>query len=478
MDVDDQAWQEWADGAQPEPKRRSLDGFGIAAVCVAVLTVVGLVALWPGDTPIDTVALEALAVPSEQYAATIESAEVGGCPGAEAVICTNVVFELQDGPDAGERYEQSFPEGGLNPQFELGNTAILARRSPNATVTERTTGPCSFDPSLECVVFGLTVRSGEEESALTFEDLVEVAANVFPGEDALAQFFPGAETEPEVFSLTAPTVQLSYQFSGDFQRRPLLWIVAILFAAVVIALGQLRGVAALAGLAGSLSILLLFVLPAILSGRSPVLVAIVGSAAIAIITLYLAHGFNRMTTVAMLGMVAALGLTAVLSAITVELAQFSGFASEEATLLALFEGIDVSGLLLAGIVLGAAGALDDVTVTQASAVWALKAADVTQSQKLLLSRALRIGRDHIASTVNTLLLAYAGAALPLLVLFVLSEQSLGAIANSEVVAVEIVRTLVGSIGLVASVPLTTWLASLAADAGVQSHAISTALDDV
>jgi uncharacterized membrane protein len=170
-----------------------------------------------------------------------------------------------------------------------------------------------------------------------------------------------------------------------------------------------------------------------------------------------------MTTVALLGTLAALTLTASLSALVVVTANLTGFASEEATLLTLFEGLDIRGLLLAGVVLGAAGAIDDVTVTQASAVAELKAANRGMPFAELFASGLRIGRDHIASTVNTLLLAYAGASLPLLVLFVLSEQSLGAIANSEVVAVEIVRTLVGSIGLVASVPITTWLAARYAD---------------
>ena len=193
-----------------------------------------------------------------------------------------------------------------------------------------------------------------------------------------------------------------------------------------------------------------------------------GAAAIAYLALYLSHGFSRMTTVALLGTIAALALTAVLSAIVVGAAGFTGLVSEESSLLTLFEGIDVRGLLLAGIVLGSAGAIDDVTVTQASAVWELKATNPAMSPSDLFRSGIRIGRDHIASTVNTLLLAYAGASLPLLVLFVLSEQSLGTVANSEVVAVEIVRTLVGSIGLVAAVPFTTWLASITAS-GRRGH---------
>jgi uncharacterized membrane protein len=244
--------------------------------------------------------------------------------------------------------------------------------------------------------------------------------------------------------------------------------VAIVFALVVVVLGGWRGATALVGLVISVLILLAFVLPAILDGRSPVLVAVVGSAAIAYVTMYLAHGFGRMTTIALVGMTAALVLTAVLSAIVVDLARFTGFVTEETSLLTFFEGIDVTGLLLAGIVLGAAGALDDVTITQAATVWELKAADPSLGHVGLFRRALRVGRDHIASIVNTLLLAYAGASLPLLVLFVLARQSLGTIANSEVVAVEIVRTLVGSIGLVAAVPLTTWLAARFAPSDTES----------
>ena len=150
------------------------------------------------------------------------------------------------------------------------------------------------------------------------------------------------------------------------------------------------------------------------------------------------------------------------TALVVTLARFSGFAGEESLYLTLVGDIDVAGLLLAGIVLGALGALDDVTVTQASAVWEIRRANPGLSTRELMSAGLRVGRDHIASTVNTLLLAYAGAAMPLLLLFALSRQSLGDIANSEVISVEIVRTLVGSIGLVSAVPLTTWLASQSA----------------
>ncbi len=140
--------------------------------------------------------------------------------------------------------------------------------------------------------------------------------------------------------------------------------------------------------------------------------------------------------------------------------ELSGFASEEALLVSqLGATVDVSGLILAGIVLGAVGALDDVTVTQTSAVWELRLANPALNGRPLLRAGLRVGRDHVVSSVNTLLLAYAGAAIPLLILFSLSDLGLGTVANSEIVATEIIRTLVGSIGLVAAVPITTWLAS-------------------
>jgi uncharacterized membrane protein len=176
--------------------------------------------------------------------------------------------------------------------------------------------------------------------------------------------------------------------------------------------------------------------------------------------LYLANGVSTATTVALLGTLGALGVTAALGALFFAVSHFSGAASEEATYLpAVTAAVDVRGLLLGGVIIGALGALDDMTVTQASAVWELRRANPTMSARALRRSAMRIGRDHIGSTVNTLLLAYAGASMPLMLLFVLSEQSLGTVANSEEVAIEIVRTLVGSIGLVLAVPITTSLAA-------------------
>jgi uncharacterized membrane protein len=212
-------------------------------------------------------------------------------------------------------------------------------------------------------------------------------------------------------------------------------------------------------LVATLLVLFLFMVPAILDGRDPLLVSLVGSVVIAFAALYLSHGLGSQTTVALLGTLGGLACAALFAVVFMGLAEITGLASEEALFLtALGTNLDLRGLILGGMIVGALGAIDDITVTQASAVWELRAADPTRSRGQLLLSGLRIGRDHVASTVNTLVLAYAGASMPLLILFVLSDQSAGTVANGEIVATEIVRTLVGSIGLIASVPITTWLA--------------------
>jgi uncharacterized membrane protein len=256
-----------------------------------------------------------------------------------------------------------------------------------------------------------------------------------------------------------------YSFA-DRQRRAPLAILTVLFVAAVVGLGRWKGLLALVGLGISLLVLTGFVLPAILQGTSPLAVALVGSAVIAAAALYLAHGVNAWTTTALIGTLASLALVGLLASVFVDAAQFTGLADEEATFLQVTAGqIDLRGLLLGGIVIGALGVLDDVTVTQVSAVWELHEAKPDYGRWNLYRAAVRIGRDHIASTVNTLVLAYAGASLPLFLLFTQADQGLLDVVNGEAVAVEVVRTLAGSVGLVASVPLTTALAALVVTEG-------------
>lgn len=250
-------------------------------------------------------------------------------------------------------------------------------------------------------------------------------------------------------------------YLADYERRFPLALLAAVFAAVVVALGRWRGVFALAGFGITLGVLVVFVLPAILAGGNPLAVAVVGSSAVMLVALYLAHGVNVRTTTAVLGTSASLILTGLLSLLFVGASKLTGFTSEEAIFVsATASQVNLRGLLLGGIIIGALGVLDDVTITQASAVWELHRANPAYSARELYRSALRIGRDHIASTVNTLLLAYAGASLPLLILFTLADTRVGHVLNGEIVAEEVVRTLVGSIGLVAAVPITTGLAAL------------------
>jgi uncharacterized membrane protein len=262
----------------------------------------------------------------------------------------------------------------------------------------------------------------------------------------------------------------------DYKRDRPMMVLAVLFVVAVLLLGRWKGVRALAGLVVSLGIVLLFILPAILAGSSPIVVALVGSALIAVVALYVAHGFNVATSVALLGTLASLALAGLLAWVFVGATRLTGLSSEEATLLQLGEGgaVNLQGLVLAGVILGTLGVLDDVTVTQVSAVWQLRRANPGWGAGELYRSALIVGRDHIASTVNTLVLAYAGASLPLLLLFRQADRPLSFVVTGEQLAIEIVRTLVGSIGLVASVPLTTLVAAVIAARVLHPDAVSEA----
>ncbi len=258
-------------------------------------------------------------------------------------------------------------------------------------------------------------------------------------------------------STGTPTATYSF---ADFQRGRPLALLAAIFAVIVIVVARWRGFAALLGLTLAWLVLVKFVLPALLDGENPPAVALIGSAAIMVVVLYLAHGVSVRTTTALLGTFASLTLTGALAAAFTAATRVSGAASEEASYIHTAIGnINLHGLVLAGVVISSLGILNDVTVTQASAVWEISAADPSRSMRSLYSSGMRVGRDHIASTVYTLVLAYAGASLPLLLLFTLAGQPIGQVVTGDAVAEEILRTLVGGIGLVAAVPITTALAA-------------------
>jgi uncharacterized membrane protein len=246
----------------------------------------------------------------------------------------------------------------------------------------------------------------------------------------------------------------------DFQRGPPLASLAIAFALVVVVIGRWRGLGAIAALGVSFLLLVKFMLPAIVGGENAVEVAAVAAGVILFVALYATHGLSVRTSVAVLGTGISLGLIGVLGAVASDLANITGLGEDSAAFVAgKYAHVDIRGLLLAGVIIGALGVLNDVTVTQVSSVWELKQADPTLTAPELFRAGMRIGRDHIGSTVNTLVLAYAGASLPLFVLMSNSGQSWTSSGSAEVVAEEIVRTLVGSIGLAAAVPITTALAA-------------------
>jgi uncharacterized membrane protein len=253
-----------------------------------------------------------------------------------------------------------------------------------------------------------------------------------------------------------------YSFS-DFERRPpMLWLLAG-FAGLVLLTGRWQGLRALAGLGASLAIIVFFVVPAILEGQSPTGVAFIGALAVMFVTIPLAHGIGPKTVAACLGTAVSLTLTLLLADIFIEFSHLSGVTSEEAVFLrATQQELSLQGLVLAGMVIGALGVLDDLTVSQSSTVMALRRANPSLGFRHLFRSALTVGHDHIAATVNTLVLAYAGASLPILLVFSLADTSLGEAINFEVVAEAVIGMLVGSIGLIAAVPVTTALAALLA----------------
>lgn len=253
-----------------------------------------------------------------------------------------------------------------------------------------------------------------------------------------------------------------YYYVVDYVRRmPLYWLFGI-FGVVVIAISRFKGIASLISMAISFLVIFTFILPKIMSGSEPVQTVIYASFMIIPVTFYISHGLNRKTTVAIIGTLISLIITGILAAVFVEMAKLSGYSSEEAGFLEIFKNgtINMKGLLLAGIIIGVLGVLDDITISQASIVLELKEANFKIKPQELYIRAMNVGRDHIASMVNTLVLVYTGASLPLLLLFLDSDRSFFEIINYELVADEVVRTMVGSIGLVLAVPITTFIAVL------------------
>ncbi|WP_369196850.1 YibE/F family protein [Streptomyces djakartensis] len=384
----------------------------IAAVLIpfTAAVLVGLAVLWPGGAP-----------PHERTG-------VGFDRQTQQATVTKVV-------------EVSCKEAGAQGVPPTGDTST----AEGSSAVQQEKGTCKRAT--------IRVDTGQDEGR-TFTEIIQPdqSRQLSEGQGVVVAYEPSAPKDLQ-YSVT------------DVDRRLPLGLLAGIFAVAVVVVGRLRGLMALISLAISFMVLNFFILPAILQGSNPLLVAVVGASAIMLIALYLCHGLSARTSVAVLGTLISLLLIGVLGSVFIDWAALTGNTDDNTGLIhGLYPTIDMSGLLLAGVIIGSLGVLDDVTVTQTSAVWELHEANPTMGWRGLYRAGIRIGRDHIASVVNTLVLAYAGAALPLLLLFSIAQSSVGTVANSELVAEEIVRTLVGSIGLVASVPVTTALAALVVSA--------------
>jgi uncharacterized membrane protein len=250
----------------------------------------------------------------------------------------------------------------------------------------------------------------------------------------------------------------------DHVRKGGLYFLTIVFLAVILFIGRWRGFRAILGLVLSFFVIIKFIIPKILDGGDPLTVSLIYSFIIILAATYLVYGFNKKSSVSILGMSASIVITGILSIVFTKLCHLTGFAQEETMyIMNLTQGaINLQGLLLAGFIIGAIGVLDDLTISQVSTVQELHKLNPELSKLEMYTRAMRVGIDHVSSMVNTLFLAYVGVSLPLLLLFTFKQppfMTFGQVINHEIIATEIVRTLVGSIGLALAVPITTFLAA-------------------
>jgi uncharacterized membrane protein len=370
--------------------QRALRILIVVLIPLAIWTVVGLVAFWPGDisrhvnSDVAGYSVPGVTYPTARITGIKEiSCEglSGSTPGTTDARCADVTSELLEGGDKGKAVTVPITAAIYSSGVEVGQVIKLVR--------------------------------------------------VPPAGDQPAQ----------------------YQFS-DFQRSTPLLVVALIFALVVIVVARWRGFAALIGLGFAGFVLVTFMFPALIAGSNPLMVGLIGSSAIMFVALYAAHGFSARTTTALVGTLFGLILIALLGYATTKWAHLSGVAAEDDYVLAAAApDLRLTSVVICGIIVAGLGVLNDVTITQASAVWEL--ADQGATHKHLFSRAMRIGRDHIASTVYTIAFATAGASLSVFLLIKVNNRPLLDVLLTERFAAEVLSILVGSIGLVLAVPLTT-----------------------
>lgn len=373
----------------------------------AVATVVAVVALWPDGDAVDALRSQA---PYVAEGVTFETASV-----------------VEVRPECPDGQEDTQNDPGQDPTADAGPTPVCG--TLDVTMTS---GPDSG----ESVSVGIPPAVGKSGLAA--------------GDDVRLLRLPGADEG------TA-----AYSFQDVIRLRP-LWILWIAFVVVVGLVARLRGILALVGLGFGGAVLLKFMLPALLSGSSGLAVSLAGSAAIMFVVLYLAHGPSVRTSAALAGTLIGVAITAAIGQWAITGASLSGFGDEDTALLSAFASdLSFQGLFTCALIVAGLGVLNDVTITQASAVWELREAGPELSRRELFNRGMRIGRDHIASTIYTIVFAYAGSALAVLLLLIsLYDRPLVDLLSSESIAQEIVRTLASGIGLVLAVPVTTAIAAV------------------
>lgn len=355
------------------------------------------------------------------------------------------------GSDSSETTSQ---DTGLSETLQARVTNVLDER-PNESA-----GPQQLYQKLELLVTRGSLKGQHIEVEQGLLTLATAATAYKAGDQVLVEYTRGPHGERFVIS--------------DFVRLKSLFWLGAGFVLLTLAVGRWKGLFSLIGTVFSFVIIMRFILPLILAGRNPVLVSVVGSVIIMGCTLYLVYGWQMQTHAAAGGLFLSLVLTALLAALFVNWSRLSGFSADEAAFLAMESdiSIDPRGLVLSGIIIGALGVLDDMAVGQASAIFRLSAVNPGLGPRSLFGHGMKIGRDHIAGMVNTLVLAYVGASLPFLLLFTLYSEPFLQTVNRGFIAEEIVRTLVGSLGLIAAVPLTSLLASLLASSQAARRKVS------
>ncbi|MDN5727095.1 MAG: YibE/F family protein, partial [Propionibacteriales bacterium] len=347
-------------------------------------------------------------------------------------------------------------------QNDSSTYSVPGLTTPTGTLTSVIDHPCEVGttgsvPGREtmCATGQVTIDEGPEVGTS-----VEVQFNN-------AHWQSGIETGDKVKLMRAPGAEgepASYQFA-DFERTTPLIFFGVLFVVAVVAVARFRGLMAIIGLVFAGFVIIQFVFPSLVAGADPTLTGLVGGSAIMFVVLYTAHGFTARTTTALLGTLFGLGVSAALGWWATDWAHLTGVSSEEDYLLAASApDLKLTSVVICGVIIAGLGVLNDVTITQASAVWELANNGVRDPRRLFVS-GMRIGRDHIASTVYTIAFATGGASLGVLLLITVSQQPLGQVVQSELFSAEILRTVVGTIGLVLAVPLTTAVGAVAVAVG-------------